>query len=78
MKKPKVTQHKLIPTHKKLSENDKKKFLEDNNFNLENLPSIKLDDPALQEMNVKPGDIIEIERESPTAGRIVFHRGVIE
>ena len=69
--------HKLIPVHTKLSEKDKKEFLEQYKVDPTEIPKIFESDPALRHMDVKPGDIIKIERKSPTAGKTVFYRGVI-
>ena len=42
------------------------------------LPKIYKKDPALRESDVKPGDIIEIERNSPTANKTKFYRVVVD
>ena len=71
-------QHVLIPKHKKLSEKEKKDLLENYKITINELPSIKKNDTALIGMDVQAGDIIKIERESPTAGNTVFYRGVVD
>ena len=76
MAKREAIQHVLIPKHKKLSEKEKKELLERYDVTLNELPSIMKSDPALIDMDVEVGDIIMIERDSPTAGRTVFYRGV--
>ncbi len=72
----KAIEHALIPKHTKLSEKDKKAVLEQYNITFTELPLIKTSDPALAEMGVEEGDVIKIERDSPTAGKTVFYRGV--
>jgi len=77
-KKIKISNHELIPKHTKLSDSEKQKILGFYNITINELPSIFITDPALEGLDVKPGDAIKIERTSPTAGKIVFYRGVVE
>lgn len=77
-KKTKVSNHVLIPVHTKLSEADKKEVLEKYSITPKELPSMHTTDPAIQGINVKVGDVIMIERKSPTSGKTVFYRSVIE
>jgi DNA-directed RNA polymerase subunit H len=76
MAKQETRQHILIPKHKKLSEKEKKTVLDNYHITVNELPSINKADPALAGMDVEVGDVIKIERESPTAGSTVFYRGV--
>lgn len=71
-------EHRLIPSHNKLNESEKKQLLEKYNLSLKDLPKIIKDDPALAKIQVKPGDVIKIERKSPTAGVSYYYRLVIE
>ncbi|MBD3354812.1 DNA-directed RNA polymerase subunit H [Candidatus Woesearchaeota archaeon] len=75
--KSNVKNHVLIPKHEKLSEKEKKTMLEKYNVSLKELPKITKEDPAIESLNVKEGDIIKITRKSETAGKAVFYRGVI-
>jgi DNA-directed RNA polymerase subunit H len=70
-------QHILIPKHKKLSEKEKAEVLELYHITMNELPSIYKSDPALAGMAIEVGDVIMIERKSPTAGKSVFYRGVV-
>ena len=72
-----VTSHYLVPKHTKLSESEAKKFLEKYNISIKELPKILISDPAIANFDVKPGDIIKIDRASETAGKTVYYRGVI-
>ena len=72
-----ATKHILIPKHSKLSEKDKKKLFERYNVGYKELPKILKTDSAIAHLDVKSGDIIKIERKSPTAGKSIFYRGVI-
>ncbi|RJQ17376.1 DNA-directed RNA polymerase subunit H [Candidatus Woesearchaeota archaeon] len=73
-----VKNHNLVPKHAKLSEKDKKQLLEQYHITIADLPKIFTDDPAIQELDVKPGDVIKISRNSTTAGEVFFYRAVIE
>jgi len=59
-----------------LNEKEKKALLEKYNISTKELPIILEDDAALIGLDVKPGDIVKIERKSPTAGNAVFYRAV--
>lgn len=76
MAKKEAIKHVLIPKHKKVSEKEKKEVLEKYGITMNELPAIRKSDPALIDMDVEPGDVIRIERDSPTAGKTVFYRGV--
>ena len=71
-----VQKHSLVPKHSKLSEKDKKALFEKYNITLKQLPKISKKDSAIESLNVKPGDVIKIERQSATAGKAVYYRGV--
>lgn len=73
-----VTKHVLVPKHSKVSEKEKKELFERFHVDFAYLPKIFTDDPAIQQLDVKPGDVIKIERDSPTAGKTVFYRAVVE
>ncbi|MEA3378699.1 MAG: DNA-directed RNA polymerase subunit H [Nanoarchaeota archaeon] len=72
-----ITQHILVPKHFKASDEEIKKILEKYNIGLRQLPKILKADPAIQELDIKPGDVIKIERQSPTVGKTYFYRVVI-
>ena len=76
-KKIKIRDHSLIPQHKKLSKKDKEDLLNRYNITEQQLPSIKITDAAISDMNVELGDVIQIIRESKTAGNTVFYRVVV-
>lgn len=72
-----ISKHTLVPDHSKLTEAEKKKLFEHYNISLTELPKIAKDDPAIEHLNVKEGDVIKIIRKSPTAGETVFYRGIV-
>lgn len=69
--------HFLVPEHTKLSDKDKKELFEKYNIQMKQLPKIFSSDPAIRHLDVKENDVIKIKRTSPTAGSVVFYRGVI-
>jgi DNA-directed RNA polymerase subunit H (RpoH/RPB5) len=71
-----VKEHFLVPKHSKMSDKDKKEFLEKHNINLLEMPKIMIDDPAISHLEVKEGDIVKIERRSSTSGTSLFYRCV--
>jgi DNA-directed RNA polymerase subunit H len=42
------------------------------------LPRLKASDPGAKAIGAKPGDVVRILRESPTAGRYTSYRYVVE
>lgn len=70
-------QHTLVPAHAKLGPKEKKDLLELYRVDVHSLPRILRSDPAIEHLNPQEGDIIKVERHSPTAGKAVFYRGVV-
>ena len=77
-KKFKADKHMLIPKHAKLSDAQKEKLLQDYKISITDLPRILKSDPAIQSLDVKPGDIVKITRNSMTAGEAIFYRVVVD
>jgi DNA-directed RNA polymerase subunit H len=73
-----IVEHTLVPMHSKLSEKETKELFELHNITIKELPKIFIDDPAIRHLDVKENDVIKIIRNSPTAGKTVFYRGVID
>ncbi|MBT4805789.1 DNA-directed RNA polymerase subunit H [Candidatus Woesearchaeota archaeon] len=73
-----VNKHQLIPKHSKLTDAERKKFLDDYKIDVKSLPKILIDDAAIITLKPKAGDIIKIERKSETAGTSVYYRAVID
>jgi DNA-directed RNA polymerase subunit H len=74
----KPIQHVLVPKHTKLSKKDADKLLEKYNISAKKLPHILRTDLAISDLEVEAGDIIEISRDSPTAGKIKYYRCVVD
>jgi DNA-directed RNA polymerase subunit H len=73
-----VSNHVLVPEHVKCSETEKKSVLKKYGITIADLPKISINDAAIVDMDLEPGDVVKIIRESPTAGETIFYRVVIE
>ena len=73
-----ITKLTLVAVHSKISDNEKDKILSAMQAITSQLPRIKISDPAIAKLVVKAGDIIKIERKSPTAGVSFYYRVVID
>ena len=72
-----IGKHDLIPKHSKITDKEKKQLIEKYSISsLKEFPKILKNDPGLQGLNVKVGDIIKITRHSPT-GESTYYRVVI-
>ena len=74
----KITNHIFQPRHEILSKNEAQEVLKKYNTKPSQLPYIMLSDKGLEDLDVRPGDIIKIIRKSPTAGESVYYRYVVE
>ena len=77
MAKKEARQHVLMPKMKKLSEKEAQKVLETYRLTVKEMPSILQADAGLAGLDVSEGDMIMIERDSPTSGKTVFYRVVV-
>lgn len=73
-----VRDHKAVPEHRKLDEDEVDEVLDEFGADKDELPKIQRTDAALKQMDAEVGDVIEIRRESPTAGKTTYYRTVIE
>ncbi|MCK5107277.1 MAG: DNA-directed RNA polymerase subunit H [Nanoarchaeota archaeon] len=72
-----VENHILVPKHSLINQKEKDEIIKEYNISISNLPRILNSDKAIQDLKVKDGDIIKVERQSPTAGKTVFYRLVV-
>lgn len=70
-------EHRMVPKHEILSEDEVKNLLSEYTIDKEQLPKIRVLDPTVVATKAKIGDVIRITRESKTAGRAFFYRMVI-
>ena len=68
----------LVPKHRKISQEEIQALLEKYNINsVEKLPKIKLKDPAIVELDVEVGDVVEVIRDKSFVGEAKFYRVVV-
>ena len=73
-----VPDHIYVPKHEIISKEDAEAVLVKYNCKPTELPLIKVSDPAIVGLGVRPGDMIMITRKSPTAGESIYYRYVVE
>lgn len=73
-----ISKHHLVPKHTKLSDSEKENFYQKNKLSPMQLPKIIVDDPTVEQIKAKVGDVIKIERISHTAGISYYYRVVID
>ncbi len=69
-----IVNHRDVPHHEVIDENDKKELLVKYNIKQENLPVILRDDAMARYLGLRPGEIVRILRPSPTSGTYVSYR----
>ncbi|MCZ7405366.1 MAG: DNA-directed RNA polymerase subunit H [Candidatus Methanoperedens sp.] len=70
-------EHKMVPNHEILNEEDLNKVLSEYKVDKEQLPKIRISDPSTVSVKAKVGDVVRITRDSQTAGKSYFYRLVI-
>ncbi len=73
-----VPDHIFVPKHEILTKAEAEAVLAKFNCQPTELPLIMASDPAIVGMDVKPGDMIRIVRNSDTAGTSIYYRYVVE
>jgi len=73
-----ILEHELVPKHEVLSEEEKQEVLKRLGVKPEELPLLLVTDPVAKAIGAKPGDMVRIIRESPTAGKVIAYRLVVE
>jgi len=68
----------LVPKHEILQPDEREKVLGEYRVQPYQLPRLKASDPAAKAIGATPGDIVKITRDSPTAGKYVSYRYVVE
>ena len=75
MKKEDLLKHELVPSHEILSEEELKTLLKIYSIKKERLSRILINDPIVEAIGAKDGDVIKIIRKkSETAGTSVSYR----
>lgn len=73
-----VMENYLVPRHSIMPEEEVEALLEKYGIEITQLPKILMADPCAKALGAKPGEVLIIERESPTAGLSVYYRLVVE
>tara|TARA_B100000029_G_scaffold484471_1_gene536703 strand:- start:649 stop:900 length:252 start_codon:yes stop_codon:yes gene_type:complete len=73
-----VPDHVYVPKHEIMQKDEAAEVLKQFNCKPTELPLIYVDDPAIIELGVKPGDMMKITRKSETAGESIYYRYVVE
>jgi DNA-directed RNA polymerase subunit H (RpoH/RPB5) len=71
-------QHKLVPKHEILTEEEKTGLLAKYKVQPYQLPQINSLDPTVKAIGARPGDVLRIIRKSSTAGEHIAYRYVVE
>jgi DNA-directed RNA polymerase subunit H len=74
----KITNHIYQPKHEILPKDKAEEILKKYNAKPSQLPYVMISDKALEDLDVRPGDIMKITRKSQTAGESVYYRYVVE
>ena len=69
-----ITQHKMVPKHSVLSDEETKELLDKYRIKKHQLPKIQVADPVAKYFGVSRGQVMKIIRPSETAGRYVTYR----
>jgi DNA-directed RNA polymerase subunit H len=71
-------EHVLVPRHEIVASDEREKLLNQYRVQPYQLPRLKASDPAVKAIGAKPGDIVKITRDSPSAGKYLSYRYVVE
>jgi DNA-directed RNA polymerase subunit H len=74
----KISNHIYQPKHEILSKSGAEEILKKYNTKPSQLPYMMTDDKGIEDLDVRPGDIVKITRRSATAGESVYYRYVVE
>jgi len=72
-----ILQHDLVPKHAILSAEEKENLLGELKIEANQLPKIRRTDPIIKLLNGKPGEVVRIQRQSPTAGVSIYYRLIV-
>lgn len=73
-----IFEHVLVPRHEIVQPEERQKVLSEYRVQPYQLPRLKASDPGAKAIGARPGDIVKIIRDSPTAGEYVSYRYVVD
>ncbi len=73
----KLSQHFMVPKHEVVPQDKVLDVLKAFFATKERIPQIMAQDPMVEEIGGKRGDLVKITRHSPTAGRSIYYRIVV-
>ncbi len=78
-----IQKHNLVPKHDVLSESEKVLLQQNSDYDINDLPKIKISDPVVVELikeddNISVGDVLRVTRDSTTAGEFVSYRIIVD
>lgn len=73
-----IFNHRLSPKYRVLSDDEVGNLLNKYNVTKRDLPKLKVNDPAAVKLGAQEGSVVEILRESPTAGKAKYYRFVVK
>ncbi|WP_338103156.1 DNA-directed RNA polymerase subunit H [Methanolapillus millepedarum] len=78
MTKFKLLDHESVPHHEIIDDDEVAELLLKYSIEKEQLPKIRVDDPIVNEIGAKLGDVVKITRKSQTATEALYYRLVID
>jgi len=73
-----IYEHVLVPKHEIATQEERERVLSEYRVQPYQLPRLKASDPAAKAIGAKPGDVVKVTRDSPTAGKYESYRYVVE
>ena len=73
----KILEHELVPKHEIMKKSEVEELLKKLKISVNQLPKIKLNDPVVQAIGAKRGDVLKITRNSAVAGEAIYYRVVV-
>ncbi len=73
-----ITKNEMVPKQTLLTDNEKHELLNRYKITLRQLPRIILNDPVIQHLGGKIGDIVKIVRKAPNTGESLYYRVVVK
>ena len=70
--------HEMVPTHVIAEDTEIQLVLEHYGIRKTHLPRIQVRDPAARVLGARPGQVVRVERSSPTAGTSYYYRLVVD